>query len=191
MAAQTSTKQSDEEIVEQIIAGDTELFAEVIARYQKQLIVYARRITFSQQAAEDVAQNTFIKAYQNLRGFDTKRKFSSWIYRIAHNEAVNYVRKHRREITTSEDSWFDSKQSESESVEEVVDKRISNEALAKALMELPLKYREPIILHTLEGKSYDEVSDILRIPTATVGTRIRRGKAKLKAIMKAKGGKNG
>jgi RNA polymerase sigma-70 factor (ECF subfamily) len=191
MMMRTSTKQSDEEIVEQIVAGDTEMFAEVIARYQKPLIVYTRRITFSQQAAEDVTQNTFIKSYQNLRGFDTSKKFSSWIYRIAHNEAVNYVRKHKREITTSEETWFDSKASERESVESAVDRKLSNELLASVLKELPLKYREPIVLHTLEGKSYEEVSDILRIPTATVGTRIRRGKSKLKAIIKAKGGING
>lgn len=188
MVIQTSTKQSDEEIVKQIIAGDIELFAEVIARYQKQLIVYTRRITFSQQAAEDVTQNTFIKTYQNLRGFDTNKKFSSWVYRIAHNEAVNYIRKNKREITTSEEAWFDSKASERESVESVVDKKLSNEVLARALKELPLKYREPVVLHLLEGKSYEEVSDILRIPTATVGTRIRRGKSRLKAIIKAKGG---
>jgi len=191
MTIRTSTKQSDKEIVEQIVAGDTELFAEVIARYQKPLIVYTRKITFSQQAAEDVIQNTFIKAYQNLRGFNTKKKFSSWIYRIAHNEAVNYIRKNKHEITTSKETWFDSKASEHESIESTVDRKLSSEALANALRELPLKYREPIMLHAMEGKSYDEISYILRIPTATVGTRIRRGKSKLKAIIKAKGGIDG
>ncbi len=101
---------------------------------------------------------------------------------------MNYIRKNKREITTGEEAWFDTKASERESVESVVDRKLSNEILAESLKKLPLKYREPIVLHTLEGKSYEEVSDILRIPTATVGTRIRRGKTKLKAIIKAKGG---
>lgn len=191
MAMQTSTKQSDVEIVEQVIDGDVELFAEIITRYQKPLIVYTRRITFSQQAAEDVTQNTFIKSYQNLRGFDTSKKFSSWIYRIAHNEAVNYIRKNKREITTSKETWFDSKASDRESVEAEMDKKLTSEALSHGLMQLPLKYREPLVLHTLEGKSYDEISDILRIPPSTVGTRIRRGKSKLKVLLQAKGGGNG
>lgn len=187
----TSTKKSDEEVVELIVQGDTELFSEIIIRYQRQLIIYTRRITFSLQAAEDVTQNTFIKSYQNLRSFDTNKKFSSWIYRIAHNEAVNYVRKHRREITTSEETWFDAKPSQQQSVEEILDRKITNDMLAKSLMKLPLKYREPIVLHVIEGKSYEETSDILRIPVSTVGTRIKRAKAKLKTIIEAKGGTSG
>lgn len=180
----SSTKKTDEEIVELVLAGNDELFAEIIRRYQRQLISYTRRLTFNTQAAEDVTQNAFIKTYQNLRSFDSNKKFSSWIYRIAHNEAVNYIRKHRREITTSDEAWFDTKASTQESIEETLDKKINNKVLYSALKQLPLKYREPIVLHMLENKSYEEISDILHIPTATVGTRIRRAKAKLKAILK-------
>ncbi len=187
----STNKMSDEQIVELIVAGDSELFAEIISRYQKQLIVYTRRLTFSTEAAEDVTQNAFIKTYQNLRSFNTEKKFSSWIYRIAHNEAVNYIRKHRREITTSEETWFDTKASSRESIEKIVDRKLSNEALANALKQLPQKYREPTLLHAIEGKSYEEVGDILRLPTATVGTRIRRAKAKLRVILEEKGEWNG
>jgi len=87
MVRKSSTEKTDEEIVRLIIAGDVELFAQIIDRYQTKLIAYARRIVFSQQAAGDVAQNVFIKSYQNLQSFKMNKKFSSWIYRIAHNEA--------------------------------------------------------------------------------------------------------
>jgi len=181
----SSTKKTDEEIVGLILAGDDELFAEVIRRYQRQLISYTRRLTFNTQAAQDVTQSAFIKSYQNLRSFDSNKKFSSWLYRIAHNEAVNYIRKNRREITTSEETWFDTKASNLESAEVIVDRQLDNKALSAALMRLPLKYREPIILHTLENKGYEEISDILHIPASTVGTRIRRAKVKLKVILTA------
>jgi len=187
----SSTDKTDEEIVELIVAGDIELFAKIIERYQTKLIIYTRRITYSQQGAEDVVQETFIKSYQNLNGFKMNKKFSSWIYRIAHNEAVNYVRKHHREITVSDEAWFDTKPSELASVEIELDKKISNQALASAMKDLPLKYREPIMLHAIEGKSYEEVSDILRIPKATVGTRINRAKSKLEASLMKKGGRDG
>jgi len=179
----SSTDKNDQEIVELILAGNDELFAIIISRYQKQLISYTRRLTFNTQAAEDVAQNTFFKTYKNLRSFDTEKKFSSWIYRIAHNEAVNYIRKHRREITTSDEGWFDTKASNRESVEETLDRKLDSKALYDALKQLPLKYRESIVLHSIENKSYEEIGDILRIPTATVGTRIRRAKSRLKLIL--------
>lgn len=187
----SGTNKTDEELVELIQAGDVELFAQIIDRYQAKLIAYVRRIVYSQQAAEDVTQETFIKSYKNLQGFKTNKKFSSWIYRIAHNEAVNYIRKNQHEITVSDDAWFDTKPSQLKDVEAELDRKISSQSLAAALRELPRKYSEPITLHAIEGNSYEEISDILRIPKATVGTRINRGKVKLKASLTKKGGRDG
>lgn len=174
---------SDEEIIELVVAGEIDRFEDIINRYQMKLIAYARRITYSQQAAEDVAQETFIKSFRRLKSFKTNKKFSSWIYRIAHNEAVNYIRKHHREITVSEDGWFDTQSKEVEAVEDKMDKEFDKQFLARALSRLPLKYREPIMLYAIDGKSYQEISDILRLPIATVGTRISRAKTRLRTLL--------
>ena len=83
----------DEELVELIIKDDQELFGERVTRYQDKLERYILRLGSSKEQSQDVVQDTFIKAFKNLRGFNQSLKFSSWIYRIAHNEAINLFKK--------------------------------------------------------------------------------------------------
>ena len=126
-------------------------------------------------------QNGFIKAFVNLRGFDTRRKFSSWIYRIVHNEAVNEIKKGSKLINWSAEKW---KRQEGDS-EDMVDKMSEQEVVAlleKNLGKMELKYKEVLVLYYLEEKSYEEISEILRVPMGTVGVRISRAKIQLKKI---------
>lgn len=128
--------------------------------------------------AADVVQEGFIKAYINLNGFDIKKKFSSWIYRIVHNEAMNAVQKNKRHQPIDE-------YSDIESGTNLEDEFIKNEIIRhahKCLEEMPLLYKEPLSLFFIEEKSYEEISDILRIPIGTVGTRVNRAKGLMKKI---------
>lgn len=178
---------SDEELVEKVREKDKELFRDVIERYEDKLLRYAGYLMGDHEAAADVVQDSFIKAYKNLWSFDVSRKFSSWIYRIVHNQAVNSMRKRKNEIQIESFDWVKGLRGEDKNVEEQLEKKEAEKMLADCMDKLPLKYSEPLTLYFIEEKKYEEISDILRIPLGTVGTRIKRGKMVLKRLC----GKNG
>lgn len=167
---------SDEKVVEITREKDKEAYAEIVRRYQKKLMRYATYLVNDNQRAADVVQDAFIKAYINLNSFDIKRQFSSWIYRIVHNEAINLINKYKKEQPLLENIDFDS----GINIEEEYTKKEIIKMVKDCLAEIPLLYREPLGLYFLEEKSYVEISDILRIPTGTVGTRINRAKIIMK-----------
>lgn len=158
---------------------DQELYSEIIHRYQTKLTHYLRKFIRDKDELEDILQDVFIKAYHNLYGFNTNKKFSPWIYRIAHNEALNHIKK------TSKFA-FSLDEKEYEVVDEKmhlgtkVDNKLLKDKIGENLAKLKDKYREPIILYFFEQKTYEEISDIMHIPTSTVGTLISRGKKILK-----------
>jgi RNA polymerase sigma-70 factor (ECF subfamily) len=175
-------KLSDEEIVKIVREKDQELYGEIIRRLEAKLTRYVRRFINDTDEAQDVLQEVFIKAFRNLYSFDLKRKFSSWIYRIAHNEALNHLKKNSgRVISLSEQEYriIDEKLDLKKEIETAADHVQINNALEK----LKEKYREPLILYFFEDKSYEEIGDILHLPTSTVGTLIARGKKQLKEIL--------
>ncbi len=130
-------------------------------------------------------QDVFIKAYRNLYGFDVRRKFSPWIYRIAHNEALNYLKKHSHELIDLDDEELEIIDEKAD-IKEDLDSVIFKEKIEKALAALSDKYREPFILYFFEERSYEEISDILRIPRSTVGVLIMRAKKNLKEYFSQK-----
>ncbi len=169
---------SDEAIVEQTRSSDQELYAILVERYQHKLLRYAQNLIHDEHKATDVVQESFIKAFINLQGFDTKKKFSSWIYRIVHNEAMNSIRKHQKEISLPEDFEFAS----SENIEADFEQQEIVDAVQTRLKELPIIYAEPLALRYLEEKTYEEISDILHLPMGTVATRINRAKNLMKHL---------
>lgn len=175
-------KKTDEELVKYIIREDKELFIELVLRYQDKLYRYAYSLAKDNHKASDIVQNSFIKSFINLNNFNSDFKFSTWIYRITHNEAINEIKKNKNEIDLPED--FDIKSDED--LELNFDKKEISLRVKECLALLPIKYREPISLFFLEEKSYDEISDILRIPLGTIGTRINRGKILIKKICQTK-----
>ena len=164
-----------------------EAFSAIIEKYTAPLGRYLRRLGCKDPDDQaDVLQNTFIKTYVNLNDFDTKLKFSSWIYRIAHNETVSFLRKKKhREVLLSEEEELLMREriADSTDVEHEVEAAFDRERLNKAINALDPKYREVLILKFLEEKSYEEISDILRTPPGTVATLIHRAKKKLETIL--------
>ena len=168
---------------------DTQAFAVLVLRYEAKLLRYIRRIGIRNvEDSEDVLQEIFIKVYKNLNAFDTSMSFSSWIYRIAHNEAVSFyrrrsVRAEGHQLPDSEDilTWLP--EESATTPERLFDASLGIQAVAVALRALDAKYRDAIILRYFEQKEYDEISDILKIPIGTVGTIIHRGKKQLAEII--------
>jgi len=171
-------KFSDEEIIEKVRSRDQELYTVIVDRYQNKLLRYATNLIKDEPKAVDVVQESFIKAFINLNGFDLKKNFSSWIYRIVHNEVMNSVKKYQKEIIIPDGVDFQS----DEDIENDFEKKEIIAKVEKCLGEMPLLYSEPLTLRYIEEKSYEEISEILRIPMGTVATRVSRAKLLMKHI---------
>lgn len=170
---------TDEEIVEIVRSKNPEAYSEIVSRYQQKLTRYAAYLTRDTNLADDVVQCAFLKAYENLNGFNIERKFSSWIYRIVHNEALNKIKREQRLLNIEGfEEIFESKTK----IEKDFEKEEAKEILKQNLDKLNIKYKEPLVLFYLEDKNYEEISDILQLPLGTVGTRINRAKIKLREI---------
>lgn len=182
---------TDEQLVALVAKNNQMIYAEIIKRYQKPLLRYAANLVGSEDEAADIVQEAFIKAYINLNSFDANKKFSTWIYRIVHNEAVNFLNKNKRLAHLKEEEW-DMVEDHTESLDDAVFKAQLKQQVDNCLKKLPLQYKTMIILYFLEERSYEEISDILRVPIGTVGTNISRGKKQLQQVFIKKGlyGKN-
>jgi len=174
----TADVRSDEELAVEVRLGNRDLYEVLIGRYQHKLLRYATTLVHNEQRAVDVVQDSFIKAFINLNGFNAKKKFSSWIYRIVHNEALNVLKRSQREVSLPSGVDFES----TEDIEREFEKGEYANLLDRCLGKIPLIYSEPLSLHYREGRSYEEISDILRLPMGTVATRMRRAKIILKHI---------
>lgn len=178
---------SDEELIGIIRAKDKERFSEIIERYQQRLFSYCMTFVYDKQKAEDILQNCFIKIYTNLNSFDASKKFSPWAYRIAHNEAINYLKKNRKEISLDQyEDWLNNIADERIDLSAEVDKNLEKDKVRKAVIKLSMKYKEVVMLYYFEGQQYQQISNILQIPVSTVSTRILRAKRKLKKLLDSK-----
>jgi RNA polymerase sigma-70 factor (ECF subfamily) len=177
---------SDEEVVEKV-KEDKEAYAEIVKRYEEKLKRYVKYL-IGEGEVDEVVQETMIKVYVNLQGFETKKgKFSSWIYRIAHNEAMNKVKK-KKHLSLEFNDWLKEVLPGKVNVEKEYEKKEEKELVRRCLKSLEFKYRSVLSLYYLEDKSYEEISEILRLPVGTVGIRLKRGKERLKQICNNKGG---
>lgn len=173
---------TDEELA-QLTLKNQEIFACLVNRYSDKLFRYIMRISdLSREDGEDLLQDIFIKAYKNLNSFDKKLKFSSWIYRIAHNQVIDNFR--RKKIRPRHISWEDNENLMVELLAEEgashrIDREIDRERLIKALDNMDYKYKEILELRFLEDKNYQEISDILKKPAGTVASLLNRAKSKL------------
>lgn len=177
---------SDEKLAIQSLSNK-ETFAELVDRYEKKLLRYIQRLTgLPTNQAEDVLQEVFIKIYKNLNNFDPKLKFSSWAYRITHNESINHIKKQKNTDpleTDDEDtlSLIEILESETDIEKEAIQKETAAKVWAM-LQKLPKKYRDVLILYYLEDQDYASISDILKKPSGTIATLLNRAKAKFKHI---------
>lgn len=183
-----SKEKSDAELV-LLALKNQQFFEQLVSRYEQKLARYVRRLSgLDNESIEDILQETFIKTYVNLNDYDSSYTFSSWVYRITHNETVNYLRKNKKIVvvpleTEDEDSKNLIEVLKSEiDVAEDVSRKDMIERIRAAIGLLPEKYREILILRYMEDLDYQDISDVLRMPMGTVATTINRAKEKFKQI---------
>lgn len=180
-------RETDEAAAVRVQSGDAEAFSVLLERYEKKLSRYARKFLSHPDDVKDIIQEVFIKAYVNIRSFDAARRFSPWIYRIAHNEFINALKKKKSERISFID--FDlllPHPAASETADADVDRQDLRRLLDGCLEKMPVKYREPLVLYYFEDMNYREIADIIHLPVSTVGVRLQRGKAMLKKLIAGK-----
>jgi len=177
-------QKTDEQIARLVQSGNIEIFGELVGRYEVKLQRYGQKFLSGDKGAmQDAVQETFLKVYQNICDFDASRKFSSWIYRIAHNEFINILKKRHQETFSffSTDVLFPHPVAK-EKADQPAEDNLTRQLINQCFEQLPPKYREPLVLYFIEQLSYEEISDVLRIPVSTVGVRLKRGKETARRI---------
>ncbi|MBU4332335.1 sigma-70 family RNA polymerase sigma factor [Patescibacteria group bacterium] len=176
---------TDEELVALTLENQG-YFLYLIKRYEKKLLNYIIRISgVSKEEAEDILQETFIKIYQNLNDFDTSLKFSSWAYRIAHNQTISNHRKNKarpQNIFLDPENDFLENLASDLDLKQEIDLDFLKKNINEILARIDEKYREILVLKFLEQKSYKEISDILKKPMGTVATLINRAKEQFREV---------
>lgn len=155
-----------------------EMFASLVRRYEAKLKRYILRLSnIDDEEADDVLQDIFIKVYKNLNDFDKDLKFSSWIYRIAHNQVISHHRKIiARPQTIEIDEVLINKLKAEFDLEKQLQINFTQKEVNEIISALKPVYREVLVLKFLEEKSYEEISDILTKPSGTVATLIYNAK---------------
>lgn len=173
---------NDNEIVAKSLEN-LDYFSCLYQRYEPELLRYIPRISgCDPEEAQDILQEAFIKIWRNLNEFDQGLKLSSWIYRVVHNETVSFIRKKK---SYGKDNTRDIELYRNVLADESGNPEETEEQIGKILGlldHLPLKYKEVLVLKFLENKSYEDISDILKIPEGTVAIRINRAKKNLRTL---------
>ncbi|ALX49341.1 RNA polymerase sigma factor SigW [Lentibacillus amyloliquefaciens] len=175
------------EKVKQVKRGDQSAFEEIVSFYQHKIFQHCYRMLGNRYEAEDIGQETFIRAYVNIHSFDDKRKFSTWLYRIATNLTIDRIRKRKPDYYLDAEikgtdglNMYSQMAADDRLPEEEVQGMELKDYITQEIYGLPPKYRSVIILRYLEEFSLQEISDVLDLPLGTVKTRIHRGREALR-----------
>ena len=163
----------EQEIIMLARDGDTDAFGEIVRHYKDPILRYLYRLTGDMERAQDLTQDTFIKAYQNIGGIRSQLSFRAWLYRIATRTAHSYWRRNRLRVLTGFDGV---KSPEIQTAEDPARKVEEKTAVRRALLEVPSKQRECLVLHYVEGFKYREIAETLGISEDAVRKRVSRGK---------------
>ncbi|MGH7541522.1 MAG: sigma-70 family RNA polymerase sigma factor [Gemmatimonadota bacterium] len=183
---------SDADLVGRYLEGDRFSFQELVGRYQERLLNFIYRTIGDRDRSEDLVQETFVRVYRHLHRFDPTKKFSTWIYTIASNLAKNELRNRSRNplvlfqaIKKNWDAdhrplqWEDT----SYSPDDLFRKRHLREKVEKAVEELPEHHKVVFVLREMEGKTYEEISEITGVTLGTVKSRLNRARNKFALII--------
>lgn len=184
------TTASDQDLVARALEGHEQAYTELVRRYERSVHSLIYRIVRDREAANDLVQDTFVKAFEALDTFRPESSFSPWIIKIANNTALNYVRRTRLDPLALSPMTPGSVTptalplaERSNSAPMRVDRRALNQALDQAIGQLRDVYRECTILRHIEGRSYEDIAEILNLPVGTVKSRVHHARKKLRNVL--------
>ena len=190
----TSTVLADTELVVRALSGREDGFEELVRRYQRPIVAYVYRMVGDYDAALDLAQEVFIKVYNSLGRYRPEFKFSTWIYRIAHNAAIDHLRRQgasrteEMEVTGEGGSTFEKPlASKSLTPEQETERGERRAEIEEVVAQLSPAYRELIVLRHSHDLSYDEIAEVTGLPLGTVKNRIFRAREAMRELLVARG----
>lgn len=171
---------TEQELIRLARGGNSDAFGRLVARYQQKVYNITYRLTGNRQEAEDVAQESFVKAYQALGSFDPQRPFAPWLYRIATNTALNWIKRRRPEVELDTETPPVDAAPGPEAQAITAD---SAARLRAAITALPPNHRAAIELRHFQGLSYREMSEVLEAPLSDVKSWLFRARRKLREVL--------
>ncbi len=184
----------DRVLVEKTKLGERTAFAELVELYKDKIFNYLYRLTGSREDAEDLAQETFLRAYAKIDTFDTTLRFSPWIYRIAQNAAVDMMRRRKPMLYLDEPIASDTESgiawqvaSDCPGPEEQVSFTHLKSEIEETIMQLPTAYRAVLLLRYTQEMSYEDMARTLELPVTTVKTRLHRAREALRIRLLSSG----
>ena len=183
---------TDLELVAKSIAGREDGFEELVRRYQRPITGYVFRMLGDYDSALDVSQEVFIKVYNSLTKYSSEYKFSTWIYRIAHNAAIDHMRRNPAvqqslETESADGTYQLQLESPNPSPEKDRERSEWRVEIDKVVRCLPAAYRELILLRHAQDLSYDEIADVTGLPLGTVKNRLFRAREMMRTIFLDRG----
>ncbi len=185
---------TDADLVREAVGGSQEASRELVERYQRPVFSLVLRMVKSREVAEEVAQEAFIKAFANLERYDHAHKLSSWLFKIAHNTAIDHLRRRGPEqLSLAEPEEGEPGLAHSLADEGSPDPEALTlhgdlgRALERALGALRADYREVMVLRFYEGLAYEEIAEVMDLPLGTVKTHIHRARKELARLMRQEG----
>lgn len=183
-------------IIEKVLAGDNDAFGELVEAYQDKVYNLALRMCGNADDAFDLAQDAFFRAWRGLSGFQFESAFSTWLFRLTSNVCLDWLRARKRRPTVSLTTLDDEGEEvqmdvrdPGKSPEELLLAAEDREALAKAMNELPVEYREILTLRAIDDLSYTEIAEILHLREGTVKSRLSRARLALRNKLLQNGNK--
>jgi RNA polymerase sigma-70 factor (ECF subfamily) len=187
--------QPDFELVAQALAGSERAFADLLARYERPVFTLVLRMVRDRSTAEDLAQDAFLKAFDKLATYDPSRKFSSWLFKIAHNTAIDHLRRRGVETVSLDEPAGEDAAGPARTIEDRVtetpaaaaERSDLSRALARAVGRLRPEYREVVVLRYQAGLEYGEIAEATGFPLGTVKTYLHRARKELAVWMAREG----
>jgi RNA polymerase sigma-70 factor, ECF subfamily len=173
-------------LVAHALAGSQPAFEQIVRRYQRPVISLIARMIGDRAAAEDLAQETFVKAHRSLAAFDATRRLSSWLFRIAHNTALDALRRSRPAVVSLDDGEG-SLDPPGPPAPDPVERQALGRALEAALAQLRPDFRAAVLLRYQEGLPFEQIGDALGIPEVTARSHVHRARKELARHLAAAG----
>ncbi len=187
-----SKRPSDEVLMALVKQGDHAAFQELVTRYKNRIIGFVYRTVNSRELAEDIAQEAFLRVFTKAHTFRDGARFSPWFYRIASNLAINELRRRRRVSfislerpirTSSGDELVRDVEDDARGPAELAEQHELGGEIARAIADLPIKYRVAFVLRDVQGHSYERIAEIVGVPLGTIKSRVNRARSRFKDLM--------
>lgn len=159
--------------------GDLQAFETIVVRYQANILNFTYRKLNDHDNAQDATQETFIRAFKNIKTFDTSKLLKTWLFAIAKNYCNDYIRKNARVQPLIQDY-----QNDDEDLVESLYRQTRREGVIYALVQVPAIYREPLVSFYWNNSTYAQIASQTNVPLNTIRTRIRRGRQYLAKLLK-------